>query len=139
MKILTRSNRTASRIRSCRRQRFLAVAVSLTMAAIPALASTPAASAYTHKWNCHLGAYERCFDNTGREYNPWHAMAFDGVYEAGYCVKGETSSGGVIQFACGTGFSIAGIVCTSTETHAYGYNNRGVETEAGEADTEGGC
>jgi hypothetical protein len=125
------------------RRRVVASATAFALAVVPltvALASAQPASAYTHEWSCFAYAYERCFDNAGKTYNPWHRMSFDGEYDGGYCVKGETSSGGVIQFDCENGTNYAvGTVCTGTETHAYGYSNINGQVEAGLANTEGGC
>jgi hypothetical protein len=71
-------------------------ALALTAVGAPVLIAPPAASAYVHEWSCFRYAYEKCYDNSGKTYNPWHVMSFDGAYVGGYCVKGETSSGGVI-------------------------------------------
>jgi hypothetical protein len=114
--------------------------LALTAGALPTLVAPPTASAYTHEWACVRNAYEKCYDNSGKTFNPWHFMSFDGESVGGYCVKGETSGGGVIQFDCETGHNFAaGTVCTSTETHAYGYSNINSNLEAGLANTTGGC
>lgn len=119
---------------------LLAGALAFTAGSAPGLIAATSASAYTHEWSCFKGAYEKCYDSAGKTYNPWHDMSFDGEGVGGYCVKGETSGGGVIQFDCESGHNFAaGVVCTSTETHAYGYSDLGGQNEAGFANTEGGC
>jgi len=125
------------------RLRVLALAgavLALTAGSASALIATSPASAYVHSWSCYEGAYGKCYDNSGKTYNPWHLIGIEGGYNAGYCAKGETSSGSVIEFKCMSGFNYAiGVVCTSTETHAYGYSNFNGQTLYGRADTEGGC
>lgn len=119
---------------------LLGAALAFTAGSAPSLMAATSASAYSHEWGCFKYAYEKCYDNAGKTFNHWHVMSFDGEYTGGYCVKGEASGGGVIQFSCESGHNYAtGIVCTSTETHAYGYSNVNGQNEAGYANTEGGC
>lgn len=100
----------------------------------------PWASGYTHEWPCYAYAYEKCYDSGAKQYNHWHYIWFAGEYDGGYCAKGQTSSGGVIQFSCTDGtYYAAGTVCTNTETQAYGYSDIEGQQELGVANTEGGC
>lgn len=121
-----------------RKPALVRTALALTTVGASLLATTPA-SGYTHKWACFVEAYSKCYDYVGSTYNHWHYVGVYGEYLANYCAKGETSSGGVIQFGCATNAGAAGgVVCTNTETHAYAYSSvRQVLT--GTADTEGGC
>ena len=113
----------------------------LAIAAVSvSVVAAPTASAYEHPWKCTKGAYEKCYDGAGKTFNPWHLMTFGGTNFGGYCAKGETSGGGVIQYSCTNNTTqTSGVVCTSTETHAYGYSSTGTQLEAGLANTEGGC
>lgn len=123
-----------------RSRAMLTALLVVAASALSAMAAVPPASAYSHEWACYEGAYGKCYDNTGKTYNHWHVMSFSGEYTGGYCVKGETGSGGVIQFDCRSGSNYAsGVVCTGTETHAYGYSNVNGQFEVGYANTEGGC
>lgn len=104
-----------------------------------AVVAAPTTYGYTHEWACFVGAYSKCYDYVGSEYDHWHYMSVRGEYVANYCVKGETRSGSVIQFACSTNAGNAGgVVCTTTETHAYAYSSYG-QVLHGYANTEGGC
>jgi hypothetical protein len=132
-------------MRPCTRLRGVS---ALPLAAIVALATAgggtmilaPVASAYTHAWACYSEAHQKCYDNTGKTYNHWHLVSIKGEVVVDYCAKGETSSGGVIQFSCvNNSFGASGVVCTSTETHAYGYSSFGPQGLEGFANTEGGC
>lgn len=119
---------------------LLSALATLSLMSAAASVATQPASAYVHEWACYEGAYGKCYDNSGKTFNRWHVMSFSGEYTGGYCVKGETSSGGVIQFDCRSGYNFAsGVVCTNTETHAYGYSNVNGQFEVGYANTEGGC
>ena len=130
---------------SARRSRLLRLgpvvaALALSAATSSAFVAPQSASAYTHEWACFEYAYERCFDNTGKTFNHWHLVSFDGTYTGGYCAKGAYGEGQQIVFSCTSGKNYAtGVVCTNTETHAYGYSDVNGETEAGYANTEGGC
>jgi hypothetical protein len=119
---------------------LLGTVLAVAAASAPTLVLAQSAAGYTHEWGCIRGAYERCLDESGKQYNPWHKMAFSGTGVGGYCVKGEAKSGGVIEFACANNVDgVAGKVCTSTETQAYGYSNLGAQIEVGTANTEAGC
>jgi hypothetical protein len=119
---------------------LLASSLALMIAGAPPLVVAQPAGAYSHEWGCVAGAYVKCYDNSGKTFNPWHIMAFSGSGFGGYCVKGETKSGGVIEFACASGVDgVSGRVCTGNETHAYGYSNLSSQFEVGTANTEGGC
>jgi hypothetical protein len=120
--------------------KLLATLLVLASVGATSLVLAAPAGAYSHEWPCVDGAYVKCYDNTGKTFNPWHIMAFSGTGFGGYCVKGETKSGGVIEFACASGVDgVSGKVCTGTETHAYGYSNLSTQFEVGTANTEAGC
>ncbi len=119
---------------------MLVLVVALFLVSAVALATAPHADAYTHEWACYDGAYERCFDNSGRVFNPWHRMIATGQSKGGYCVKGEASNGGIYQFECvANATSVVGRDCSAPETHAYFYSNQGLQIESGYANTEGPC
>ena len=114
--------------------------VALTIVGVSAIIAAPSASAYIHEWACYSEAHQKCYDKIGKTYNHWHYVAIKGELIVDYCAKGETSSGGVIQFSCvNDSFGAGGVVCTNTETHAYGYSSFGPQGLEGAANTEGGC
>ena len=117
------------------------IAAAVLGATAGSVGGSSPAGAYQHVWPCPgYGAYQQCYDYSGQTYNTWHYVAISGEARGGYCAKGETSWGAVIQFSCTSNtYYAAGPVCTGTATHAYGYNNIGRENMTGEASTEGGC
>src|SRR5271157_2167877 len=105
-----------------RRLRALLVAMTLalTVSGTASLLSASPASAYVHDWSCYVGAYQKCFDESGKIFNLWHQIGIQGPHYGGYCAKGQTIHGEVIQFSCASNtYGTFGDVCTGTETQAY--------------------